>query len=165
MSDALDHVGRIQQQWARERPDLDTSAMGIIGRLHRLADILHAELRPVFDAAGLTDGDFDVLAALRRSGSPCALTPGELAETTMITSGTVTKRVDRLAASGWVTRERVEHDGRVRRIALTDSGRALVDKVVEAHFANEERLLAGFSEIERARLARLLSQWTSSLGV
>lgn len=165
MSDDLDQVARIQQQWARERPDLDTSAMGIIGRLHRLADAVHAELRPVFEKAGLSDGDFDVLAALRRSGSPFALSPGQLAETTMITSGTVTKRVDRLAAAGLVTRERVEHDGRVRRIALTESGRALVDEVVGIHVANEERLLSGFSEIERTRLARLLSQWTRSLGI
>lgn len=165
MSDDLDHVGRIQLQWAHERPDLDTSPMEIIGRLHRLADALHAELRPVFEEAGLSDGDFDVLAALRRSGAPFALTPGQLAETTMITSGAVTKRVDRLAAAGWVTRERVEHDGRVRRIALTDTGLALVDRVVGIHFANEERLLSGFSEIERTRLARLLTQWTRALGI
>lgn len=164
MSDDLDHVGRIQEQWARERPDLDTSAMGIIGRLHRLAAALDAELRPVFEAAGLSDGDFDVLASLRRAGAPFELTPGQLAETTMITSGAVTKRVDRLAAAGWVTRERAEHDGRVRRIALTETGRALVDEVVGAHFANEERLLAGFSEIERTRLTRLLTQWAGALG-
>ncbi len=139
--------------------------MGIIGRLHRVADALHDELRPVFMSAGLADGDFDVLASLRRAGEPFALTPGQLAETTMITSGTVTKRVDRLVSAGLVTRERVEHDGRVRRIALTASGRALVDKVLEAHVANEERLLAGFSDIDRARLARLLRQWTTVLGV
>ncbi|WP_297737767.1 MarR family transcriptional regulator [Nocardioides sp.] len=165
MSEGLDHVGRIQQQWSRERPDLDTRAMGVIGRLHRLANALHAELRPVFEAAGLSDGDFDVLAALRRSGQPFALTPGQLAESTMITSGTVTKRVDRLAASGLVTRERVEHDGRVRRIALTSEGLVLVEEVVERHVANEDRLLEGFSDIERARLARLLTQWTTSLGI
>ena len=72
MSDdpGLDHVGRIMAQWNRERPDLDVSPQGIIGRLHRLADALHEELRPVFAAAGLSDGDFDVLAALRRAGSP-----------------------------------------------------------------------------------------------
>lgn len=160
-----DHVARLQDQWARERPDLDTSAMGVIGRLHRLADALDAELRPVFAAAGLSDGDFDVLAALRRSGEPFALTPGQLGETTMITSGTVTKRVDRLAAAGLVTRERVEHDKRVRRIALTPAGRELVDRVVGEHFANEERLLSGFTELERSRLTRLLTQWTTSLGI
>ena len=77
------------EQWRRERPDLDPSPMGIIGRLHRLADALHTELRPVFAEAGLSDGDFDVLASLRRSGAPYQLTPGELAGTTMVTSGAV----------------------------------------------------------------------------
>ena len=66
----LDHVGRIMAQWAVERPDLDVSPQGVIGRLHRLANALNEELRPVFAAAGLSDGDFDVLAALRRSGAP-----------------------------------------------------------------------------------------------
>lgn len=164
MSD-LDHVGRIQQQWARERPDLDTSGMAVIGRLHRLADALHGELRPVFERAGLSDGDFDLLAALRRAGDPFSLTPGQLAETTMITSGTVTKRVDRLVAAGLVTRDRVDHDGRQRRITLTPAGRRLVDEVVEAHVANEERLLSGFSDMERTRLTTLLTRWTTSLGV
>ncbi|WP_457207038.1 MarR family winged helix-turn-helix transcriptional regulator [Nocardioides sp. P5_C9_2] len=163
MSDDLDHVGRLQAQWARERPDLDTSAMGVVGRLHRVAAALHEELLPVFAAAGLSYGEFDVLAALRRAGDPFALTPGELASTTMITSGTVTKRVDRLVAAGWVTRTVADHDGRVRRIALTPAGRALVDRVVEKHVANEERLLATFSDLERTRLTRLLTQWARAL--
>lgn len=163
MSDGMDHVGRLQAQWARERPDLDTGPMGIIGRLHRLAAVLDEELRPVFAAAGLNDGDFDVLAALRRSGSPYRLTPGELAATTMITSGTVTKRVDRLVGLGLVSRAVAEHDGRVRPITLTPEGLALVDRVVEQHFANEERLVAGFSEAERARLTGLLTRWALAL--
>jgi DNA-binding MarR family transcriptional regulator len=163
VTDDLDHVGRIQAQWARERPDLDTSAMAVVGRLHRLAAVLHEELRPVFAAAGLSDGDFDVLAALRRSGEPFELTPGALAESTMITSGTVTKRVDRLVAAGWVTRSVDSHDGRVRRIALTPAGRELVDRVVADHFANEERRLATFSDAERRRLTQLLAQWARAL--
>ncbi len=72
----LDHVGQIMAQWAAERPDLDVSPQGIIGRLHRLSQHLHDELRPVFAAAGLSDGDFDVLAALRRAGAPYELSPG-----------------------------------------------------------------------------------------
>lgn len=157
-------MARLQAQWARERPDLDTSAMGIIGRLHRLADVLDKELRPVFEAAGISDGDFDVLAALRRSGEPFELTPGELAATTIITSGAVTKRVDRLVSAGLVTRTVAAHDGRVRRVALTAAGRELVDRVVEQHYANEERLLAVFSASEREALTRLLVQWTQHLG-
>ncbi len=158
-----DHVGRLRAQWARERPELDTSAMGIIGRLHRVGDALHEELQPVFAAAGLSYGDFDVLAALRRAGEPFELTPGELAATTMITSGAVTKRVDRLVAAGWVTRSVAEHDARVRPIALTPSGRALVDRVVVEHLANEERLLTAFSAAERAELTRLLTRWARVL--
>ena len=97
-----DHVGRIMAQWAVERPDLDVSPQGIIGRLHRLAVQLDEELRPVFAAAGLSDGDFDVMAALRRSGAPYELSPGQIADTTMVTSGAVTKRLDRLEGAGLV---------------------------------------------------------------
>ena len=115
-----DHVGRILEQWARERPDLDASPLGVIGRLHRLADTLNTELRALFAEAGLSDGDFDVIASLRRAGAPFALTPSELAATTMVTSGAVTKRVDRLEAQGYVTRTVSADDGRSRTIALTD---------------------------------------------
>lgn len=160
-----DHVDRILAQWARERPDLDTSPMGIIGRLHRIAAALHQELRPVFAEEGLRDGDFDILATLRRSGHPFELTPGTLGATTMVSSGTVTKRVDRLAARGLVTRSADVRDGRVSRVALTEAGVEVVDRLVEKHVANEERLLAGFSELERARLTHLLTQWAAELGV
>ena len=81
VADDLDHVGRIQQQWVRERPDLDVSPQGIYGRLHRLADRLREELDVEFRRHGLGEGEFDVLAALRRAGSPYELAPGELART------------------------------------------------------------------------------------
>lgn len=158
-----DHVGRILGQWAVQRPDLDVSPMGIIGRIHRLAVLLHAELRPVFAEAGLSDGDFDVLASLRRSEPPHELTPGELAGATMVTSGAITKRVDRLVGSGLVTREVCGDDARSRRIQLTKQGRVLVDDLLAKHVANEHRLLAGLSELERTRLAHLLETWGRSL--
>jgi len=150
-------------QWAVERPDLDVSPMGIVGRLHRLAALLDAELRPVFAAAGLSDGDFDVLASLRRSGSPFELSPGELAATTMVTSGAVTKRVDRLLAAGLVERTVCAQDARSRRIRLTRSGVTLVDDLVEKHVANERRLVAGLGDLERSRLAHLLETWGRTL--
>lgn len=158
-----DHVGRILEQWRVERPDLDTSPMGVIGRLHRLAARLDAELRPVFAEAGLGDGDFDVLASLRRAGAPYELTPGELGASTMVTSGAVTKRVDRLIAAGLVERHVCADDARSRRIRLTDEGLALVDDLVERHVANEHRLLAGLSDRERTRLAHLLEAWGRAL--
>ena len=161
----LDHVGRIMEQWRRERPDLDPSPMGVIGRLHRLADALHAELRPVFAEAGLSDGDFDVLASLRRAGAPYHLTPGELAASTMVTSGAITKRLDRLEQKGYVTRTVSADDARSRRIALTDAGHALIDELVPHHLDNERRLLSGLTDLERSRLAHLLEAWGRTLDV
>ncbi len=163
MTSEPDHVGRILEQWRVERPDLDVSPMGVIGRLHRLAARLDAELHPVFAAAGLGDGDFDVLASLRRSGAPYELTAGELGASTMVTSGAVTKRVDRLERAGYVERRVCADDARSRRVRLTDEGRVLVDDVVEKHVANEHRLLSGLSDLERGRLARLLETWGRAL--
>jgi len=163
--DEPDHVGRIMAQWARERPDLDVSPQGIIGRLSRLSDALDDEMRPVFAAAGLSDGDFDVLAALRRSGEPYALSPSALAGTTMVTSGAITKRVDRLAASGLVTRRAGDGDGRRRTVALTQRGVTLIDRLFAEHMANEHRLVAGLTDGERSQLAGLLERWGRLLGV
>jgi DNA-binding MarR family transcriptional regulator len=162
-SDDPDHVGRIMQQWRQERPELDVSPLGVVGRLHRLADTLNVELRALFAEAGLSDGDFDVIASLRRAGAPFALTPGELAATTMVTSGAVTKRVDRLEAQGYVTRTVSSEDGRSRTIALTAEGIALIDDLFPRHVENERRLLAGLSPAEQSELARLLEKWGRTL--
>ncbi len=159
----LDHVGRIIVQWGEQRPDLDVSPMGLIGRLHRLAARLNDELRPVFAEAGLGDGDFDVLAALRRSGPEHALTPGELGATTMVTSGAITKRIDRLERADLVTRTVSDTDARSRRVALTAKGLRLVDDLLDRHVANEHRLVSGFSAEERQQLAGLLQAWGRSL--
>ena len=118
----------------------------MIGRLHRLAARLTEELVAVYAEFGLGEGEFDVLATLRRAGAPYELTPGELAAGTMVTSGAVTKRVDRLVERGLVTRRVGERDARGRVIALTADGRDLIDRAFEAHMANEHRLLASLSE-------------------
>jgi DNA-binding MarR family transcriptional regulator len=161
-----DHVGRLMAQWRVERPDLDVSPMGVIGRLHRVAEALHEQVRPVFAAAGLSDGEFEVLAALRRAGAPYELTPGELSATTMVTSGAVTKRVDRLEGAGLVTRSVCADDARSRRIRLTPEGFALVDRLIGELVANEHRLLSGLTVAERGQLASLLETWgrTDQLG-
>jgi DNA-binding MarR family transcriptional regulator len=162
-SDDLDHVGRIMAEWAAERPDLDVAPQGIIGRLHRLAARLTEELVAVYAEHGLGEGEFDVLATLRRSGTPYALAPGELAARTMVSSGAVTKRVDRCVERGWVTRRVSDDDGRGRVVALTDAGRAVIDEAFTAHIANEHRLLDVLGETERARLAQLLEEWGRAL--
>jgi DNA-binding MarR family transcriptional regulator len=158
----VDRVGRIQQQWERERPDLDVGPQGVYGRLHRLADRLREELIVGFGQFGLGEGEFDVLAALRRAGAPYELAPGELARHTMVTSGAATKRIDRLEAAGLVTRRISDEDHRGRVVALTDAGRRVIDDAFTAHIANEHRLLAPLSEKDRSDLARLLTKWLAA---
>jgi DNA-binding MarR family transcriptional regulator len=163
-TEAPDHVGWIMEQWGRERPDLDVSPQGVIGRLHRVAARLTEELVAVYAGFGLGEGEFDVLATLRRSGPPYELTPGDLAAQTMVSSGAVTKRVDRCVDQGWVTRRVRAEDGRGRAVALTDAGRDLIDRAFEAHMANEHRLLSALPAADRATLARLLERWGRELG-
>lgn len=151
-------------QWREQRPDLDVSPQGIIGRLHRLAARLAEELVAVYAEFGLGEGEFDVLATLRRTGAPYELTPTDLAAWTMVSSGAVTKRVDRCVEHGWVTRRVGEGDARSRVVALTPAGLDLIDRAFEAHMANEHRLVSSLDELERTRLAGLLEKWGRALG-
>ncbi|MFC0531247.1 MarR family winged helix-turn-helix transcriptional regulator [Phytohabitans kaempferiae] len=154
-----DHVSRIQREWARERPDLDVSPQGVIGRLHRLAALLTEELCVVYRRHGLSEGEFDVLATLRRAGEPYERAPGELAAYTMVTTGGMTKRIDRLERAGLVTRRRSLRDGRGRVVALTEAGRELIDRAFTEHMHNERRLLSALSPEEAAQLEALLTAW------
>lgn len=154
-----DHVARIQAEWARERPDLDVSPQGVIGRLHRLAGHLTEQLCVVYRRFGLAEGEFDVLASLRRAGPPFERAPGELARFTMVTTGAMTKRLDRLERDGLVTRRRATEDGRARVVALTTAGRELIDRAFTEHMANEHRLLADLDDHEKATLESLLTGW------
>ncbi|NUU08338.1 MarR family transcriptional regulator [Leifsonia sp. C5G2] len=159
-----DAVARIQSEWRRERPDLDSSPQGVIGRLHRVAARLTTELTTVYGAHGLAEGDFDVLATLRRAGAPYERTAGELAEHTMITTGGMSKRLDRLERVGLVSRRSSETDGRGRVIRLTEQGRATIDAAVTDHLANERRLLDELDPADAAALERILTEWLARLG-
>lgn len=160
-----DRVDSIAAQWRTERPDLDTTPLQVIGRLHRLADRLRDELLAEYRRFGLGEGEFDILAALRRAGAPFASAPGELARHTMVTTGAVTKRVDRLVTSGLVARGADADDGRGRVIRLTPAGLRVIDEAFAAHLANEERLLAGLTPAQRRSLEALLREWGAALGV
>ncbi|MER5321759.1 MarR family winged helix-turn-helix transcriptional regulator [Streptosporangium roseum] len=161
MVEPLDHVARIQKEWARERPDLDVSPQGVIGRLHRLAGHLTEQLCVVYRRYGLGEGEFDVLAALRRAGAPFERAPGELAAFTMVTTGAMTKRVDRLERDGLVTRRPSENDGRGRVVALTAAGKELIDRAFTEHMRNERRLVEELTPEEAAQLESLLATWLS----
>src|ERR1044071_6791410 len=157
MSETLDHVARIQREWARERPDLDVSPQGVIGRLHRLAGHLTEQLCVVYRRYGLGEGEFDVLATLRRGGAPFERAPGELAAFTMVTTGAMTKRIDRLERDGLVTRRPSTTDGRV--VPRTDAGRTLIDQAFTDHMRNERRLLDELSPADAAALEAILTRW------
>ncbi|MEU8083959.1 MarR family transcriptional regulator [Micromonospora sp. NPDC049101] len=156
-----DRVARIQADWRRERPDLDISPQGVIGRLHRLAGYLTEELCLVYGRYGLSEGEFDVLCALRRVGEPYERAPGELAAHTMVTTGAMTKRIDRLERAGLVTRRRSDDDQRGRIVALTQPGRELIDQAFTDHMHNERRLLSLLTTAETTALEGLLTTWIS----
>lgn len=164
MTDRTDRVDRIQAEWRRERPDLDVSAQAVIGRLHRLALALTDRIVTVYDEYGLSEGDFDVLCALRRAGEPFERQPVDLAHTTMVTTGGLTKRVDRLESAGLVERTRPQKgDGRTKVVRLTDQGRTLIDAAFTDHAANEAKLVGLLSASDQAHLARILRIWSERL--
>jgi DNA-binding MarR family transcriptional regulator len=147
-----DDVDGIISQWNRERPDLDVSPMALIGRIGRLREKLTREQEKVFARFGLNTAGFDVLATLRRHGTPHALSPGALMDNMMITSGTVTNRIDQLEKAGLVSREPNPDDRRSMIVALTPKGLKLIDEAVVAHVENQHRLVAHLSVAEREAL-------------
>ncbi len=160
----IDHVGTVHEQWRSELPDLDSTPVLVIGRIHRIAAALTPELTAGYADFGLGEGEFDVLATLHRQGDPFEITPSALAERTMVTSGAVSKRLDRLEARGLVERRPSPADGRSRTVRLTEDGRDLIDAAMTAHVANEARLLSALGPRDREALARLLGRPAQSLG-
>ncbi|MEZ2132611.1 MULTISPECIES: MarR family winged helix-turn-helix transcriptional regulator [unclassified Sinorhizobium] len=155
----MDRVDRILAQWRRERPDLDVEAMGILGRMKRLATHLGREVERVLQEQGLSSSSFDVLATLRRSGAPYRLSPGDLLATMMISSGTMTNRIDQLERAGFVERVINPEDRRSVLIALTEKGLVIVETAVGAHVANQQRLTQSLSSEDKANLDRLLRKF------
>ena len=155
----MDAVDKILAQWNRERPDLDVGPMGLLGRLARLRSHLAREIDAEFAKHGLTSSSFDVLATLRRSGLPYRLSPGALMETMMITSGTMTNRIDQLEKAGMVERLDNPDDRRGVIIALTETGLETVEKAVTGHVANQHRLVAALNADEREQLNALLAKF------
>jgi DNA-binding MarR family transcriptional regulator len=158
----MDRVDKILSQWAEERPDLDTEAMGILGRMGRLTTHLAREVEQVLQSQGLSSSAFDVLATLRRSGAPYQMSPGDLLEMTMVSSGTMTNRIDQLEKSGFVARVVNQEDRRSVLIALTETGLAVIDTAVGAHVANQHRLTETLYSDEKAALDRLLRKFLAA---
>ena len=161
----MDRVDKILAQWNRERPDLDVQPMGLIGRVSRLSMILRTEMEKTWAEFGLNPPSFDVLATLRRSGPPYRLSPGDLIASTMVTSGTMTNRIDKLVAAGLVERTPNPEDGRGFLIGLSAEGFALIDRAVGAHVAKQEKLVEALTAEELDRLDDALRTFLEKIDV
>lgn len=160
---SFDSIARIRTQWKRERPDLDTFPMETIGRILRIQFLVGARMRRLFQRHGIDSGGFDVLATLRRNGTPYRLSPTDLYEELVLTSGAMTNRIDGLERQGLVTRHPDPSDRRGRLIELTDEGKVLVDRVMTAHMEGEAELLAHLARGDQRRLAHLLQKLLTGL--
>jgi DNA-binding MarR family transcriptional regulator len=154
--DTEDHVDRIVRDWANEYPSLDTEAMAVIGRILRIARYLERDVELELGRFGLSISEFNALSALRRRGEPHALSPTELSRGLLLSSGGLSKLVERLETRGLVVRTRDETDGRGVVVQLTDEGRELQKAAIEAHVANEDELLGPLDAEVRGQLTEIL---------
>jgi len=160
-----DAVDKILEQWRRERPDLDPSPMGPIGRLARCEALIRRKLDQTFAQFEMTSWEFDVLATLRRAGKPYCLAPTALYSSLMVTSGTMTNRLQHLEKIGLVERIKSNEDARSMLVQLTEAGIIRIDKAVEAHIATERAILAGLSSASLTQLDTQLTKLLSILDV
>ena len=159
MTQHSDEVDRIVDAWVRQRPDLDFSPLEVLSRVDRLSRHLDRARRDAFRRSDLEPWDWDVLSALRRAGEPFERAPGDLARHTMVTTGAITKRIDRLVEAGLASRRQSDVDGRGRVVALTPEGLELIDRAFEHHMRNEARLLAELEPHQAEQLEGILTAW------
>ncbi|MCB5226372.1 MarR family transcriptional regulator [Alishewanella sp. 16-MA] len=155
----MDELDRIQQAWATEMPTLNTDSMALIGRLQILHKRLTNAMSPNFRQYGLTDAGFDVLATLRRSGIPYQLTPNQLLGQTLITSGSLTSRLQSLEKQGFVSRHPAAADKRSIVVSLTESGKKVIEQLLVKHVETQQQLLSGLSAHEQQQLISLMRNW------
>ncbi len=158
-----DRIDHIREQWARERPDLDSRGFGVEGRLLLLGKLLERRVSRALAPLDLSLWAFDVLATLRRQGPPYRLTPTELSRATLLTPGAMTNRVDRLEAAGLVRREAEPNDRRGVRVVLSKAGLELVDRAIEVRFAEAESAAKTLSSKDRKTVEKLLRQLLAEL--
>lgn len=149
------------KQWREERPDIKPDIMGLFARLLRVSHHVSKHIWDQHKAMGLSKGDFDVLATLRRSGEPYILTPTDLYKSTMLTSGAITNRLDKLEKAGWIERVHSQHDRRSFLVKLTPQGLEKIDDSLLAHIENEQALSNALTREQKCELDRLLKTWLS----
>ncbi|MFI5687097.1 MarR family winged helix-turn-helix transcriptional regulator [Streptomyces sp. NPDC051636] len=153
-----DAVDAIIDQWAAVRPDLDTAAMEVFGRIFRLSRAMGDRMEKAYEPYGISRGEFDVLATLRRSGEPYTLSPRQLSATLMLTTGGMTGRLDKLERAGLLRRSPDPHDRRGLHVTLTDKGMRLIDEAVGAGLAEQTAALSALNDEQAGHLADLLRE-------
>lgn len=151
-----DPVDAIVEQWGAVRPDLDTAAMEVFGRIFRLSRAMGDRMEKAYATYGISRGEFDVLATLRRAGEPYTLSPRELSATLMLTTGGMTGRLDKLERAGLLRRSPDPHDRRGLQVTLTEKGLALIDEAVGSGLAAQTAALSGLDAEQAGQLAGLL---------
>jgi DNA-binding MarR family transcriptional regulator len=158
-----DHVSKILDQWRTQRPELDVSPVGVFGRISRIDRHKANALRSVYRRHGCDAGQYDVLAALRRTGPPHSLTPTDLARSVLVNSATMTERLTRLERRGLIRRTHSDRDRRSVSVQLTPSGRKLIDRAAEDLLTTEAQLLEGLTATDLRALTRLLAKLAAAL--
>ncbi|MFQ0976873.1 MarR family transcriptional regulator [Vibrio campbellii] len=152
----MDAIDRVVSQWAKEKPELDTEPMAIMGRLMRIAKHMENHVAELHKRYDLKMGEFDVLATLRRSGKPYRLTPSELISSMMLTSGAMTNRLDKLEKKGLIAREHSKEDRRSVTVELTAKGFDLIDSLIEQHLQAQHELMGSLSSAEKGQVNQAL---------
>ncbi|MFD3932751.1 MarR family winged helix-turn-helix transcriptional regulator [Streptomyces sp. NPDC058614] len=164
MNTPKDPVDAIIEQWASVRPDLDTAAMEVFGRIYRLSRTMGDRMEKAYARFGIARGEFDVLATLRRSDAPYTLSPRQLSATLMLTTGGMTGRLDKLERAGLLRRSPDPHDRRGLQVTLTDEGLRLIDEAVGAGLAVQTEALSALNEEQAGQLADLLRELLAGTG-
>ncbi|WP_169545620.1 MarR family winged helix-turn-helix transcriptional regulator [Sneathiella aquimaris] len=155
----MDDIDHIKQQWADQRPEFDTKPTELIGRLLRVSQFVSQQMENTFAKHGLNQAGFDVLATLVREGPPHSLTPNGLLARMMVTSGTMTNRIDQLEKQGLVRRQRSDRDRRSVVVTLTEKGLTVINATLEDHLITQASLVSTLNIEQRGRLTGLLKEW------
>ncbi len=152
----MDAIDRVVEQWFKEKPELDTQPMAIMGRLMRIAKYMETRVAELHKRYDLKMGEFDVLATLRRAGTPYRLTPSALIDSMMLTSGAMTNRLDKLEKKGLISREHSKEDRRSVTVELTSDGLTLIDNLILEHVEVQHDLIRGLSDEEKIQVNKAL---------
>ncbi|MEL0607518.1 MarR family transcriptional regulator [Vibrio echinoideorum] len=158
----MDAIDRVVEQWAKEKPELETEPMAMMGRIMRIAKYMETQVAELHKKYDMKLGEFDVLATLRRSGKPYRLTPSELIGSMMLTSGAMTNRLDKLEAKGLISREHSKEDRRSVSVQLTKDGLILIDQMMTEHVETQKKLVKSLSASQKKNTNQLLKIWLSA---